>query len=220
MLGFTFSSVLFVAMLAAVGPVTTALRSGDLVAKLSDKASATLTELPPNLTRGTLAAASGSPRGVTPTETGISIATATATAKRSPGRPSKPAAASASAAAPPSPPKPLLLKVAISGVKVTSGSYEVDVVRAKLGATRGALETCYRTELEGHAPFAGSLDMSFSIDAEGLTRAAGARNPEVPINLLSCVNRTLLRIKYPPPEQRFAKIGFGLRFSFEAPSDS
>jgi len=114
----------------------------------------------------------------------------------------------------------LVLKVALGGVKVTSGSYKADVVKSKLGATRGALEQCYRSELEGREPFGGSIDMSFQIDSEGQARGVGARNPDVPSNLVSCVNRTLSRVKYPPPEERAAQIGCTIRFSFEKPRES
>jgi hypothetical protein len=109
---------------------------------------------------------------------------------------------------------PPIVTASISGVELTRGSYDLAVVRTRLGSARGALAGCFSAVVADHPDSPRQLDLVFRINGDGSQSGIAPTNVNGGTELTSCVTRTLLRLKYAAPaDGKTAELRCVVRFA-------
>ncbi len=99
---------------------------------------------------------------------------------------------------------PTNVHVSMGSPSVISGTYSIDAIRRVLGQASGGVRACYvkgLVERPTTPPQGGALPVSFQIQPDGTVRGAGVSGfVDVPSNTVSCINRTIGGLQFPPSE--------------------
>jgi hypothetical protein len=98
---------------------------------------------------------------------------------------------------------PTNVHVSMGSPSIASGTYSIDAIRRVLGQASGGVRACYLKGFVERPTMAqgGALPVSFQIQPDGTVRGAGVSGfVDVPSNTVSCINRTIGALQFPPSE--------------------
>jgi hypothetical protein len=98
---------------------------------------------------------------------------------------------------------PTNVHVSMGSPSIVSGTYSIDAIRRVLGQASGGVRACYVKGLVDRPTMVqgGALPVSFQIQPDGTVAGAGVSGfVDVPSNTVSCINRTIGGLHFPPSE--------------------
>ena len=91
-------------------------------------------------------------------------------------------------------------------VGTNSSNYDIAAVRRVLPQASSAVRACYQAALVETPDAAGGINMSFQIELDGSVAGAGVTGSFLPSNLISCINRSMYTLHFPPPQPHVVDI--------------
>jgi hypothetical protein len=98
---------------------------------------------------------------------------------------------------------PTNVQVSMGSPSIVSGTYSIDAIRRVVGQASGGVRACYLKGFVERPTMkqGGALPVSFQIQPDGTVRGAGVSGfVDVPSNTVSCINRTIGGLQFPPSE--------------------
>jgi hypothetical protein len=99
---------------------------------------------------------------------------------------------------------PKNVHVSMGSPSIVSGTYSIDAIRRVLSQASGGVRACYAKGFVDRPTMVqqgGALPVSFQIQPDGTVRGAGVSGfVDVPSNTVSCINRTIGGLQFPPTE--------------------